>query len=120
MFERQIETPHDEFNPFHRSGKINARQRRALTTNFALYNGLKLQLRIRSDFNFSELMSAHRRSNSLTRIARVLPGQQLFSVAQAAAILGRSTPTIYRALCAGKINIVTTPLGRRIARGEIE
>ena len=50
----------------------------------------------------------------------MLPGQQLFSVAQAAAILGRSTPTIYRALCAGKINIVTTPLGRRIARGEIE
>jgi hypothetical protein len=89
-----------------------------LITNFALYNGLKLQLRIGSDFK--ELMSAHRRSNNLTRIARVLPGQQLFSVAQAAAILGRSTPTIYRALCAGKINIVTTPLGRRIARGEIE
>jgi excisionase family DNA binding protein len=75
---------------------------------------------MKSDFSFSELMSAHRRSNSLTRITRVLPGQQLFSVAQAAAILGRSTPTIYRALCAGKINIVRTPLGRRIARGEIE
>ena len=53
----------------------------------------------------------------LTRIYR---GQQIFSFAQASALLGRHASTIYRLIETGSIRPVETPLGRRISRREIE
>jgi len=59
----------------------------------------------------------NRRPPGLTRIYR---GQQIFSLAQASALLGRHASTIYRLIDAGSICPVETPLGRRISRKEIE
>ena len=59
----------------------------------------------------------NRRPPGLTRIYR---GQQIFSLAQASALLGRHASTIYRLIDAGSICPVETPLGRRISRREIE
>ena len=61
--------------------------------------------------------SNRRPHGHLTRIYR---GQQIFSLAQASALLGRHASTIYRLIEAGSICPVETPLGRRISRREIE
>ena len=59
----------------------------------------------------------NRRPPGLTRIYR---GQQIFSFAQASALLGRHASTIYRLIEAGSICPVETPLGRRLSRAEVE
>ena len=63
-------------------------------------------------------LAPNRRPRSqLTRIYR---GQQIFSFAQASALLGRHASTIYRLIEAGSICPVETPLGRRVSRVEVE
>jgi hypothetical protein len=62
-------------------------------------------------------LDPNKRPPGLTRIYR---GQQLFSFAQASALLGRHASTIYRLIEAGSVCPVETPLGRRISRKEIE
>ena len=55
-----------------------------------------------------------------SHLTRIYRGQQIFSFAQASALLGRHASTIYRLIEAGFIRPVETPLGRRISRKEIE
>jgi Helix-turn-helix domain len=53
-------------------------------------------------------------------VTRVYPGQQSFSIAQAAALTGRHPSTIHRLIETGAIHSAETPLGHRLTRAEIE